>query len=93
MKRFFKTLAIGGAVFGALKLLFGNRDAGRKAARVRLEGNWDQVKGRIKQSWGSLSDQDLVWAEGSWDRLVGVIKGKTGESAKAIEKRLSRLSK
>jgi uncharacterized protein YjbJ (UPF0337 family) len=56
--------------------------------RLEMEGKWDQMRGRVKESWGVLSDDDLDRTEGKWDRLVGVIKEKTGESADGIEKKL-----
>ena len=58
----------------------------------QIEGNWDQFKGKIKESWGKLTDDDLKRAEGKYDQLVGVIKERTGESRAAIEKRLDEIS-
>jgi uncharacterized protein YjbJ (UPF0337 family) len=46
--------------------------------RMEWEGKWDQVRGRVKESWGALTDDDLDRTEGKWDRLVGLIKEKTG---------------
>jgi uncharacterized protein YjbJ (UPF0337 family) len=57
--------------------------------RMRFEGKWDQMRGRVKEAWGSLSDDDLDRTEGRWDQLVGAIKEKTGESMDAIENRLA----
>ncbi len=45
--------------------------------RLELEGKWDQVRGRVKESWGVLTDDELDRTEGKWDRLVGLIKEKT----------------
>ena len=56
--------------------------------RLEMEGRWDQVRGRVKESWGVLSDDDLDRTEGKWDRLVGLIKEKTGESTSAVESKL-----
>jgi uncharacterized protein YjbJ (UPF0337 family) len=58
---------------------------------LRTEGKWDQMKGRIKEAWGDLTDDDIEATEGKRDRLVGVIKEKTGETADKIEERLGRL--
>lgn len=60
-------------------------------ARMQLEGKWDQTKGRIKEAWGDLTDDDLDRTQGKWDQVVGVIKEKTGESADAIQDRLKTL--
>jgi uncharacterized protein YjbJ (UPF0337 family) len=59
--------------------------------RLELEGKWDQVRGRVKEAWGDLTDDELDRTEGKWDRLVGLIKEKTGESTSAVEQRISDL--
>jgi uncharacterized protein YjbJ (UPF0337 family) len=59
--------------------------------RLEMEGKWDQVRGRVKESWGVLTDDDLDRTEGKWDRLVGLIKEKTGESTSAVESKLREL--
>jgi uncharacterized protein YjbJ (UPF0337 family) len=56
---------------------------------LRAEGKWDQVRGRVKEAWGSLTDDDLDRTEGKRDRLVGTIKEKTGEAVDTIERKLS----
>ena len=56
--------------------------------RTKWEGIWDQVKGRARQIWGDLTDDDMDVAEGNVEELVGKIKERTGESAEAIEDRL-----
>ncbi|MCA9110736.1 MAG: DUF883 family protein [Planctomycetaceae bacterium] len=53
--------------------------------RQELEGQWNQVKGQVKERWGALTDDDLQRARGSADQLVGVIQEKTGDSRRAIE--------
>jgi uncharacterized protein YjbJ (UPF0337 family) len=55
---------------------------------LKLEGKWDQGKGRVKEAWGALTDDDLDRTEGKVDRLVGTIKEKTGEAVDAIEGKL-----
>lgn len=59
--------------------------------KLRFEGKWDQVRGRVKESWGDLTDDDLDRSEGKWDQLVGTIKERTGESLHMIEERLKRM--
>lgn len=55
---------------------------------TKWEGRWDQLKGKAKQSWGELTDDDLDVAEGNFDEFVGRIKERTGETREEIEKRL-----
>ena len=59
-----------------------NRDA-------RLEGNWQQMRGRVREAWGALTDDDVDRAQGNWDRLVGVVREKTGETLESAEQKLS----
>lgn len=58
---------------------------------LRIKGKWDQIKGRVKETWGEVTDDDLQQAEGNWDQLVGRIKERTGESREAIEAKLQDL--
>lgn len=60
------------------------------AKRMQFEGKWDQMKGRVKEAWGGLTDDDLDRTEGKWDQVIGKIKEKTGESADVIEDRLKK---
>jgi uncharacterized protein YjbJ (UPF0337 family) len=59
--------------------------------RLEMEGKWDQVRGRVKEAWGVLTDDELDRTEGKWDRLVGLIKERTGESAGDVERKLREL--
>jgi uncharacterized protein YjbJ (UPF0337 family) len=62
-----------------------------ESSQMTMEGKWDQMRGRVKESWGVLTDDELDRAEGKWDRVVGLIKEKSGESTDVIEKRLHEL--
>ena len=44
----------------------------------RIEGNWKQVKGKIKEQWGKLTDDDLDVIAGKKDQLVGTLQKKYG---------------
>ncbi|MBX6322282.1 MAG: CsbD family protein [Rhodospirillaceae bacterium] len=43
-----------------------------------LTGNWKQLKGRIKEQWGQLTDDDLKTVEGRFDQLAGRIQERYG---------------
>ena len=36
-----------------------------------IQGNWQQIKGKVKQQWGKLTDDDLTYLEGKEDQLAG----------------------
>ena len=61
------------------------------AIDLKMEGKWDQMRGRVKEAWGALTDDDLDRTEGKWERVVGTIKDKTGESIDTIEEKLKSL--
>ena len=50
-----------------------------------LEGNWNRLKGKIRQRWGQLTDSDLAQLRGNVDEMVGTIQQKTGETREAVE--------
>jgi uncharacterized protein YjbJ (UPF0337 family) len=50
-----------------------------------LQGNWNEIKGRIRTKWGQLTGDELSSFDGNVDRLVGLIQRKTGEARSAIE--------
>lgn len=47
---------------------------------LRIKGNWNELKGKVKQQWGDLTDDDLKYEEGREDELLGRIQRKTGKS-------------
>ena len=55
-------------------------------------GHWNQLKGKIRESWGQLTDDELEEVEGKFDQLVGLIQQKTGEGRQHIERTLRKLS-
>jgi uncharacterized protein YjbJ (UPF0337 family) len=44
----------------------------------RVEGNWKQTKGKIKEKWGQLTDDDLTQINGKRDQLEGLIQERYG---------------
>lgn len=43
-----------------------------------LKGEWKTMKGRVKEWWGDLTDDDVTRIDGSYDRLVGAIQKRYG---------------
>jgi uncharacterized protein YjbJ (UPF0337 family) len=54
----------------------------------RIEGNWKQFSGKIKQQWGKLTDDDLTVLEGSADELSGRIQKRYGIAKEEAEKQI-----
>jgi uncharacterized protein YjbJ (UPF0337 family) len=57
-----------------------------------LQGNWNEIKGKLHERWGQLSQDDLQQAQGNVDQLVGMIQRKTGEARERVEQYLSELT-
>jgi len=49
-------------------------------ADLKLKGTWNEVKGKVKQSYADLTDDDLLYEEGKEDELVGRLQQKTGKT-------------
>lgn len=59
--------------------------------RATLETRWDEMKGRVQEAWGAITDDDLQRLEGRWNQVVATVQRRTGEAVDAIEARLNRL--
>ena len=55
---------------------------------LELKGKWNIAKGKLKQRWGRLTDDDLQYVEGKEDELLGRIQRRTGETREKIEKEI-----
>jgi uncharacterized protein YjbJ (UPF0337 family) len=54
----------------------------------RIEGNWKQLKGKVKEQWGNLTDDDLNKIAGKREQLEGVIQERYGLSKDAARKNI-----
>lgn len=53
-----------------------------------IEGKWDQMKGKVKQQWGKLTDDDLTYLEGNRDQLSGKIQERYGIAQDEAERQI-----
>ena len=53
---------------------------------LEIKGDWNIIKGTLKQKWAQLTDDDLRFAEGKSDELIGRIQKRTGETREAVER-------
>ena len=54
--------------------------------KLEIKGDWNIVKGTLKQKWAKLTDDDLQYLEGKEEELLGRIQKSTGETREAVEK-------
>lgn len=59
--------------------------------KLTFKGDWNQVKGKLKQTYGQLTDDDLVYAEGKDDELVGRLQKKLGVAKDVITRLISQI--
>jgi uncharacterized protein YjbJ (UPF0337 family) len=60
---------------------------------LQREGFMQRMKGKVKSTWGDITDDDYDKFGGSVDQLVGWIKQKTGETEDSIRERLDKMDK
>ena len=51
----------------------------------KVKGNWNEIKGKLKQEYGDLTDNDLMYDEGKADELLGNIQKKTGKTKEEVK--------
>jgi uncharacterized protein YjbJ (UPF0337 family) len=51
---------------------------------TELQGGWDEFKGKMKQHYGNLTDDDLTYEEGKEDEMWGRLEQKLGKAKKEI---------
>lgn len=58
---------------------------------TELKGNWNEQKGKLKQQFATLTDDDLMFAEGKKDEMLGKLQIKLGKSKEELHKIISEL--
>lgn len=59
--------------------------------RTITRGNWNEFKGKLKQKYANLTDDDLMFTEGKEDELYGRLQTKLGKSNEEIRRIISEL--
>jgi uncharacterized protein YjbJ (UPF0337 family) len=59
----------------------------------RIEGNWKQLKGKVRQKWGELTDDDLESIAGSKDQLIGKLQERKGIARDEAEREVREWSR
>ena len=58
---------------------------------LRIKGNWNEKKGKLKQAYAELTDDDLQFQEGKEDELVGRLQKKTGKTKDEVRRMISEI--
>ena len=55
----------------------------------QIKGNWNQAKGKVKETWGDLTDDDLTKIDGQRDQLVGRVQERYGVAKEEAERQVT----
>jgi uncharacterized protein YjbJ (UPF0337 family) len=55
------------------------------------KGNWNEIKGKLKQKYATLTDDDVMFADGKKDEMLGRLQIKLGKSKEELHKLISSL--
>ncbi len=59
--------------------------------KLKIKGNWNELKGKLKQKYANLTDDDLIFAEGKEDELLGRLEKKLGKTQEELEDTFDKL--
>ncbi len=59
--------------------------------KLQLKGSWNEAKGKLKQKYAQLTDNDLAFAEGKDDELLGRLQQKLGRSKEELRREIENL--
>lgn len=59
--------------------------------KLNVKGNWNEVKGKAKQQYADLTDDDLLYEEGKDDELLGRLQKKMGKTKEEVKSWIERL--
>ena len=59
--------------------------------KLQVKGSWDEVKGKLKQKYGQLTDDDLSFAEGKEDEFLGRLQQRLGKSKEDLRAEIEKL--
>ncbi len=59
--------------------------------KLEMKGSWNEIKGKLKQKYADLTDDDLTFAEGKDDELLGRLQKKLGRTKEDLRKEIGEL--
>ncbi|MFL0682148.1 MAG: CsbD family protein [Algoriphagus aquaeductus] len=59
--------------------------------KLKIEGSWKEIKGKLKQKYAELTEDDLMYEEGQTEELLGRLQRKLGRSIDEIKKEINSL--
>jgi len=59
--------------------------------KFEIKGNWNELKGKLKQKYGQLTDDDLAFTQGKEDELLGRLQKRLGQDKESIRSTIEKL--
>jgi uncharacterized protein YjbJ (UPF0337 family) len=59
--------------------------------KLQMKGSWNEIKGKLKQQYGNLTDDDLAFSEGKEDELLGRLQRKLGKTKDELRQMIEKL--
>lgn len=59
--------------------------------KLQVKGGWNEVKGKLKQKYAQLTDNDLTFTEGKEDELLGRLQQKVGKTKEDLRTEIEKL--
>lgn len=59
--------------------------------KLSIKGNWNVLKGKLKQLFGSLTDNDLMYFKGKEEELIGKMQRRVGKTKQEVRDLISKL--
>lgn len=70
---------------------YSNPQPNTPMTKLEIKGNWNQLKGNLKQKYAQLTDDDLLFEEGKEEELLGRLQKKTGETKEVLRDFIAKL--
>jgi uncharacterized protein YjbJ (UPF0337 family) len=59
--------------------------------KLTIKGNWNEIKGKLKQKYADLTDDDLAFAEGKEDELYGRLQKRLGKTKDELRQEIEKI--
>jgi len=59
--------------------------------KLEIKGNWNEIKGKLKQKYGDLTDDDLTFAKGKEEELLGRLQKRLGKTKEDLRRELEEI--
>jgi uncharacterized protein YjbJ (UPF0337 family) len=56
--------------------------------KLQIKGNWNEIKGKLKQKYAQLTDDDLTFAEGKEEELLGRLQQRLGKNKEEVRREI-----